>query len=67
MRLYKWNKDTKGTTPKPVAGGLAVIRSGLRHLPWSVCRVVATAKGYDLENVIDLRTVKACKDWIHDH
>lgn len=64
MRLYKWNGDVRGTTPKPVAGSLAVVRSGLRYLPWSVCRVVATGSGHDLENVIDLRTVKACRDWI---
>lgn len=64
MRFYKWNSDVRGTTPNPVAGRLAIVRSGLRALPWSVCRVVETRTGHTLENIVDLRTFRACKAWI---
>ncbi|NBW23651.1 MAG: hypothetical protein EBR82_88475 [Caulobacteraceae bacterium] len=62
-RLYRWSADTRGTTPRPEAGALAVLRCMRRATaalprPWSVCRCEATRTGTTLVNVSDHRTMR---------
>ena len=62
MKMYRWNKDTLGTrkTMAAAQGEYAIVRSGMRNLKWSVCRVA----GRSLENVMDFGTVRECRTWI---
>lgn len=62
-RLYRWSADTRGTTPRPEAGALAVLRcdrraSASQPLPWSVCRCETMRTGTTLVNVSDHRTMR---------
>ena len=62
-RLYRWSADTRGTTPRPAAGALAILRCMRRATaalprPWSVCRCETTRTGTALVNVSDHRTMR---------
>ncbi len=62
-RLYRWSDDTRGTTPRPEVGALAVLRCARRAsvaqpLPWSLCRCETTRTGATLANVSDHRTMR---------
>ena len=66
-RLYRWSDDTRGTTPRPEAGALAILRCMRRATaamprPWSVCRCetmrTGTGTGTTLVNVSDHRTMR---------
>lgn len=64
QKFFRWSKDAIGTTPQPEGGALCILRSGSRHLRWSVCVVRTTTGRQTLENVADVRTIRDAKRFI---